>query len=1237
MGLPNLLPSFNPRDPESIKRTIHKLTNFLGQGASPTFAGLTLTDLTASRLIASDATKALASVTDLTAWVAGTANEIDVSDDGDGTITIGIVDPLIVSKGGTGAATLTDHGLLVGSGTDPITALGVATNGQLPIGSTGADPVLATLTGTANQITVTNGAGSITLATPQDIHTGASPTFAGLTINGLITVDQDSDALGINIDSEATTLTNYGLQVVTGQGAIAARIAYGTTNEGQFLAGLPNNSSYVGNFSFYRNLDSASTDNAIVYIHNDHASDDQPCLELQQDGSGPALIAEGDITCNGEINVTGGVTISTDIVIPDGGYIGSVSDTDAIQIEADGDVVLSQALYVTSDLHMTGNIIVTDDAGIGVADNNPLIVFDDTDGQVEITGDLTISGITTASRLLSADANRKIVSTDLNSWIAGTANQVSVADDGDGTVTLSTPQNIHTGASPTFVGLTLSGMSVAGFVKNDASGILSGGNSLASSDISDFDEAAQDAVGTILSDSSSIDFTYTDGTPEITAVVLPAGVDHNSLNNYAGDEHIDHSGVSVSAGSGLTGGGDITSTRTLSVDINGLVADATPDGSADYVMSYDASAAGLKKVLMDNLPGGTGGTDEKVKVDAAAAAGYVGAASNDGVLRTGTGLSYTDGGDYVTLALSHLGIESLSDPGGDRILFWDDSETACKWLTATEGIQIATTNLKSDISGLTADAAPDSGSDYVMTFDATDSTHKKVTIDNLLNAGAGSSSEQQSRVLVYLGSNQSIPSGGTATQIEFDTEVYDGASEFNTGTYRFTASEAGYYHVSAMVRIYLGATLNAQIFLKKNGTVIAQGTEHQTDYYAAVGLSTDTYLAANDYLELFINHSNASSRTIYSGLRYTWLAIHRFMFTGVDEKVAVDSAATSGYLGAASNDGVLRTGTGLGYTDGGDYVTLALSHLGLESLSDPGADRIMFWDDGASGLAWGTATEGIQISGTDIKADINGLTVDSSPDTDADYVMTYDASASTHKKILVEATGPFGGPETTRTINLLQSDNTAAKQAKIDAVGKYVPPDVTVTFQFETGKTHTETDELVWAGFFGGGVIHILGNTGEANASTLHTTQDTIIDVSGQGVHRAIRLESSSVNWQVKNLKLITPDVAGYNTAGIWVKKCLYQVYIAYNYIVCDGKTRDTSGVRFFGCPMGRVNYTYVDNVKYGIMCEFSRVESRDNDDTGTQPDYGLYCTQTGTIGKWSTQPAGAIANELEEYGGEIR
>ncbi|KKK98028.1 hypothetical protein LCGC14_2646840, partial [marine sediment metagenome] len=62
----------------------------------------------------------------------------------------------------------------------------------------------------------------------------------------------------------------------------------------------------------------------------------------------------------------------------------------------------------------------------------------------------------TADRLMRTNAGKVAQSvTDLTDWIAGTTNQITVTDDSDGAVTLSTPQDIHTAASPTFTGLTL--------------------------------------------------------------------------------------------------------------------------------------------------------------------------------------------------------------------------------------------------------------------------------------------------------------------------------------------------------------------------------------------------------------------------------------------------------------------------------------------------------------------------------------------------------------------------------------------------------------------------------------------------------------------------------------------------------------------------------------------------------------------------------------------------------------
>jgi len=71
-----------------------------------------------------------------------------------------------LSLGGTASFNLTgttDHTLQLGNATGSLTSLGVATNGQIPIGSNAADPVLATITG-SGAINVANGAGTITIS-----------------------------------------------------------------------------------------------------------------------------------------------------------------------------------------------------------------------------------------------------------------------------------------------------------------------------------------------------------------------------------------------------------------------------------------------------------------------------------------------------------------------------------------------------------------------------------------------------------------------------------------------------------------------------------------------------------------------------------------------------------------------------------------------------------------------------------------------------------------------------------------------------------------------------------------------------------------------------------------------------------------------------------------------------------------------------------------------------------------
>lgn len=117
---------------------------------------------------------------------------------------------------------------------------------------------------------------------------------------------------------------------------------------------------------------------------------------------------------------------------------------------------------------------------------------------------------------------------------------------------------------------------------------------------------------------------------------------------------------------------------------------------------------------------------------------------------------------------------------------------------------------------------------------------------------------------------QSINSGSW-TKVEFDEEGYDDLNEYDKNTnYRFTADEAGYYSFSASVNIQtLGADKTAKLcFVKNGGTpnvhkLIPTGqTGNVTAGDCNVDTSMDHYLAAGDYIEVFVWHNHGSSRNI---------------------------------------------------------------------------------------------------------------------------------------------------------------------------------------------------------------------------------------------------------------------------------------------------------------------------------------------------------------------------------------
>lgn len=75
-----------------------------------------------------------------------------------------------------------------------------------------------------------------------------------------------------------------------------------------------------------------------------------------------------------------------------------------------------------------------------------------------------------SSRLVSTDSNGDLASvSNLANWIAGTTKQITISNDGDGTITISTPQNIDTNADVTFDSAILNDLTASRILYADAS------------------------------------------------------------------------------------------------------------------------------------------------------------------------------------------------------------------------------------------------------------------------------------------------------------------------------------------------------------------------------------------------------------------------------------------------------------------------------------------------------------------------------------------------------------------------------------------------------------------------------------------------------------------------------------------------------------------------------------------------------------------------------------------------
>jgi hypothetical protein len=110
------------------------------------------------------------------------------------------------------------------------------------------------------------------------------------------------------------------------------------------------------------------------------------------------------------------------------------------------------------------------------------IAYNSTTGDISLDplGSITVSNITdsglTASRLVGSDGSKMLVSVNANSYITGTAHQITVSADVNGKALLSTPQDIDVSSAVTFASITDSGLTASKLLGTDGSKTLTSVN-----------------------------------------------------------------------------------------------------------------------------------------------------------------------------------------------------------------------------------------------------------------------------------------------------------------------------------------------------------------------------------------------------------------------------------------------------------------------------------------------------------------------------------------------------------------------------------------------------------------------------------------------------------------------------------------------------------------------------------------------------------------------------------------
>ena len=319
---------------------------------------------------------------------------------------------------------------------------------------------------------------------------------------------------------------------------------------------------------------------------------------------------------NSNFTIDGTTLVATNLAVSDGGTIGSASDADAITIASNGDVTFSQDISIAGDLTVNGTTTTVNSTTVTIDD--PIFTLggdtapasdDNKDRGIEFnwhngstakvgffgfddsTGKFTfIPDATNTSEVFSGTAGTIVA--DLEGDVTGnadtasawaTSRTITLGDELSGNVSIDGSADVTLNASLTAAAITgltdLGGApdatndfimiydaSATALKKVNRSNFVSGLGAMSNFTISDGTTTQQvdDGETVTFADGTGAEFVVS-ATNTITVNSVDSEINHDALLNFVANEHIDHTSVVLSAGNGLTGGGDISSSRQFNV------------------------------------------------------------------------------------------------------------------------------------------------------------------------------------------------------------------------------------------------------------------------------------------------------------------------------------------------------------------------------------------------------------------------------------------------------------------------------------------------------------------------------------------------------------------------------------------------------------------------------------------------------------------------------------------------